>query len=68
MILHLGISNFIIGLVLVVIAAISLFAIEKHRDCADSTVTGPGRAVPVKCPNCGALKPMKAQVIAANPT
>jgi predicted membrane protein len=68
---NLGISNFIIGLVFVVIAIVSLFAIRERKPVEirqTVTVTGPVKVVPVKCPNCGALvDPLKAQVIEGKP-
>lgn len=68
---NLSIWNIIIGLVLVVIAGAALFAIRERKPIEirqTVTVTGPVKAVPVKCPNCGAIvDPMKAQVIEGKP-
>ena len=69
--INLGVSNFIIGLILIIIAAVALFAIRERKPVEihqTVTVTGPVKAIPVKCPNCGALvDPLKAQVIEGKP-
>ena len=69
--INLGISYFLVGLVLIIIAGVALLAIRDRKPVEIKqtvTVTGPVKAVPVRCPNCGALvDPMKAQVIEGKP-
>jgi DNA-directed RNA polymerase subunit RPC12/RpoP len=68
---NLGIIYFLVGLVLIVIAAISLFSIRERKPIEIKqtvAVTGPVKGVMIRCPNCGALvDPMKAQVIEGKP-
>ncbi len=69
--INLGISYFLVGLVLIIVAGVSLFAVKDRKPIEIKqtvTVTGPVKAVAVRCPNCGALvDPLKAQVIDDKP-
>ncbi len=68
---NIGIENFFVGLIFVIIAAGMLFAIRERKPVEirqTVTVTGPVKMKEVRCPNCGALvDPMKAQVIEGKP-
>jgi DNA-directed RNA polymerase subunit RPC12/RpoP len=69
--INLGISYFLVGIAFIVVAGVSLFAVRERKPVEIKqtvTVTGPVKAVPVRCPNCSALvDPMKAQVIEGKP-
>jgi predicted RNA-binding Zn-ribbon protein involved in translation (DUF1610 family) len=62
----LGIGDFFIGLVFVIIAIILIFVVRPKRTLEVKqtlTVTGPVKVVEVRCPNCGALvDPTKTEV------
>jgi predicted membrane protein len=68
---NLGTIYLVEGLIFIVVAAVMLFAIRERKPVEirqTVTVTGPVKAVQVKCPNCGALvDPASAQVIAGKP-
>jgi predicted RNA-binding Zn-ribbon protein involved in translation (DUF1610 family) len=68
---NLGIVNFVIGLVLVIIAGLLLFGVRERKPVEIKqtvTVTGPVKTVEIRCPNCGAIiDPMKSQVIDGKP-
>jgi DNA-directed RNA polymerase subunit RPC12/RpoP len=55
---NLGISNFFIGLVLLIAAGLALFAVRDRKPIEIKqtlTVTGPVKIKEVRCPNCGAI-------------
>lgn len=68
---NLGIENFFVGLGFLVVAVVLLlFTREKKPVEIRQTVavTGPVKAVEIRCPNCGALvDPTGAQVIEGKP-
>jgi hypothetical protein len=68
---NLGIINFGIGLIFVIIAGLLLFAVRDRKPVEirqEVTVTGPVKPVEIRCPNCGAnLDPMQAKVIDGKP-
>ena len=55
---NLGVTNFFIGLVLIVIAGLLVFAVRDRKPIEIKqtvTVTGPVKIKEVRCPNCGAI-------------
>jgi DNA-directed RNA polymerase subunit RPC12/RpoP len=68
---NLGAIYFFEGLIFIVVAGVLLFSIRERKPVEirqTVTVTGPVKAVQVRCPNCGAnVDPMKAQVIDGKP-
>ena len=53
-----GVTNFFIGLVLIVIAGLLVFAVRDRKPIEIKqtvTVTGPVKIKEVRCPNCGAI-------------
>lgn len=68
---NLSAANFLVGLVFVVVAGVLLFSVRERKPVEIKqtvTVTGPVKAVEVRCPNCGAnVDPMKAEVIDGKP-
>ncbi len=68
---NLGIENFLIGLGLLVVAVVLLLFTRERKPVEirqTIAVTGPVKAVPISCPNCGALvDPTTAQVIEGKP-
>ncbi len=67
----LGIIDFFIGLVFIIVAVL-LIAVARPKRTMEIkqtlTMTGPVKAVEVRCPNCGAIvDPTKAVVIDGKP-
>jgi predicted RNA-binding Zn-ribbon protein involved in translation (DUF1610 family) len=69
--INLGIANFVIGLILVIIAILLLFGVRERKPVEIKqtvTVTGPVKTVEIRCPNCGAIiDPTKSQIIDGKP-
>lgn len=67
----LGIGDFFIGLIFVIIAILLIFTARPKRTLEVKqtlTVTGPVKVVEVKCPNCGAIvDPTKTEVVDGKP-
>ena len=68
---NLGVVNFVIGLVFVVIAGLLVLGVRERKPVEIKhvvTVTGPVKAVEIRCPNCGAnVDPTKSVVIDGKP-
>jgi DNA-directed RNA polymerase subunit RPC12/RpoP len=68
---NLGIENFFVGLGFLFVAGVLLFLTREKKPVEirqTVTVTGPVKAVEVRCPNCGAnIDPNKAQIIEGKP-
>ncbi len=64
---NLGIGDFLVGLVFLVVAIVLLFLGREKKPLEIKqtvTVTGPLEAKEVRCPNCGALvDPTKTEVV-----
>lgn len=68
---NLGIGDFLVGLVFLVVAIALLFLSREKKPLEirqTLTVTGPLEAKEVRCPNCGALvDPTKTEVVDGKP-
>lgn len=68
---NLGIVYFFEGLIFIVVAGVLLFASRERKAVEIKqtvTVTGPLKAVEVRCPNCGAMvDPTKTEVVDGKP-
>jgi DNA-directed RNA polymerase subunit RPC12/RpoP len=68
---NLGIGDFLVGLVFLVVAIALLFLSREKKPLEirqTVTVTGPLEAKEVRCPNCGALvDPTKTEVVDGKP-
>ena len=68
---NLGIVYFFEGLIFIVVAGVLLFASRERKPVEIKqtvTVTGPLKAVEVRCPNCGAMvDPTKTEVVDGKP-
>jgi predicted RNA-binding Zn-ribbon protein involved in translation (DUF1610 family) len=67
----LGIADFFIGSVFVIIAIVLVIVVRPKRTLEVKqtlTVTGPVKVVEVRCPNCGAIvDPTKTEVVDGKP-
>jgi predicted membrane protein len=68
---NLGIENLFVGVGFLFVACVLLFLTREKKPVEvrqTVTVTGPVKAVEVRCPNCGAnIDPKEAQVIEGKP-
>jgi DNA-directed RNA polymerase subunit RPC12/RpoP len=68
---NLGIENFFVGLGFLFVAGALLFLTREKKPVEirqTVTVTGPVKAVEVRCPNCGAnIDPNEAKIIEGKP-